>query len=213
MKSEQRMNEDKNILEVFFTLFGNWRSIADKKIFSVYYTVSVDPQMRDNEPRNNYIFEYDSSADKKINISEYGKHLKVFLDDKYIIKYGNFVSQPSVRHYGEYEYGYIIDNLSINTFPIISNFNYIIQYIFESSTSKTNKEIMISTIKNSISWGECFVMNMIASDYILGEIREDQNWRKLLKDNLMRLNLDLKNYDGAEQEFIENHAGEKIIVK
>ena len=60
---------------------------------------------------------------------------------------------------------------------------------------------MMNTIISSITWGEKFVFNMIVSDYILGKIAENETWRTELKNNLVYLELEMENYDGAAEKF------------
>lgn len=47
MKNEAQVNIDKNILDIFFMLFNNWRGLANKEIFNVYYQVVVDRNIID----------------------------------------------------------------------------------------------------------------------------------------------------------------------
>lgn len=201
MKNEAQVNADKNTLDIFFMLFSNWRKLADKEIFKVYYQVGVDRNVIDKNVIEKYIFDGTYSSKGKINAAEYGKHLKVFLVDDNINNYGNFLSLPSIVHYGEYEYGFIIDNLKINSVPLVQNFNNLVLFMRNEKLSYVNKTIIMNTIISSITWGEKFVFNMIVSDYILGKIAEDETWRTELKNNLAYLELEMENYDGAAERF------------
>ena len=49
--------------------------------------------------------------------------------------------------------------------------------------------------------GEKFVFNMIVSNYIIGNIAENETWRTELKNNLAYLELEMENYDGAAERF------------
>ena len=199
MKNEAQINADKNTLDIFFMLFNNWRELANKEIFSVYYHVIVDRNMIDKNVIDNYIF--DRTSKEKVNIAEYGKHLKVFLVEDDINKYGNFVSLPSIVHYGEHEYGFIIDNLKINSVPLVQNFNNLVLFMKSEKLSYINKTIMMNTIISSMTWGEKFVFNMIVSNYIIGNIAENEIWRTELKNNLAYLQLEMENYDGTAERF------------
>lgn len=199
MKNEAQINADKNTLDIFFMLFNNWRELANKEIFNVYYHVIVDRNMIDKNVIDNYIF--DRTSKEKVNIAEYGKHLKVFLVEDDINKYGNFVSLPSIVHYGEHEYGFIIDNLKINSVPLVQNFNNLVLFMKSEKLSYINKTIMMNTIISSMTWGEKFVFNMIVSNYIIGNIAENETWRTELKNNLAYLQLEMENYDGTAERF------------
>lgn len=199
MKNEAQINADKNTLNIFFMLFNNWRKLANKEIFNVYYHVIVDRNIIDQNVIDNYIF--DRTSKEKVNIAEYGKHLKVFLVEDDINKYGNFVSLPSIVHYGEHEYGFIIDNLKINSVPLVQNFNNLAFFMKSEKLSYINKTIMMNTIISSMTWGEKFVFNMIVSNYIIGNIAENETWRTELKNNLAYLKLEMENYDGAAEKF------------
>ena len=201
MKNEAQINADKNTLDIFFMLFNNWRELANKEIFNVYYKVVVDRKIIDKNVIDNYMFDGTYSSKEKINAAEYGKHLKVFLVDDDINNYGDFVSLPSIRSYGEHEYGFIIDNLKINSLPLVQNFNNIVLFLKNNNESHVNKTIMMSTIISSITWGEKFVFNMIVSNYIIGNIDENETWRTELKNNLAYLELEMENYDGAAERF------------
>lgn len=209
MKNEAQVNADKNTLDIFFMLFSNWRKLADKEIFKVYYQVGVDRNGIDKNVIEKYIFDGTYSSKGKINAAEYGKHLKVFLVDDNINNYGNFLSLPSIVHYGEYEYGFIIDNLKINSVPLVQNFNNLVLFMRNEKLSYVNKTIIMNTIISSITWGEKFVFNMIVSDYILGKIAEDETWRTELKNNLAYLELEMENYDGAAERFARRDIGVK----
>ena len=201
MKNEAQVNADKNTLDIFFMLFNNWRELANKEIFNVYYQVAVDRNMIDKNVIDNYIFDGTYSSKEKINAAEYGKHLKVFLVDDDINNYGDFVSLPSIGHYGEDEYGFIMENLQINSVPLVQNFNNLVLFIKNNNESHVNKTIMMNTIISSITWGEKFVFNMIVSNYIIGNIAENEIWRTELKNNLAYLELQMENYDGAAERF------------
>ena len=201
MKNEAQVNADKNTLDIFFMLFNNWRELANKDIFNVYYQEIVDSNMIDKNLIDNYIFDSTYSSKEKVNIAEYGKHLKVFLVEDDINKYGNFVSLPNIGRYGEREYGFIIENLQINSVPLVKNFNNLVLFTKNNNDSHVNKTIMMNTIISSITWGEKFVFNMIVSDYILGNIAENEVWRTELKNNLAYLELEMENYDGAAERF------------
>lgn len=209
MKNEAQVNADKNTLDIFFMLFSNWRKLADKEIFKVYYQVGVDRNVIDKNVIEKYIFDGTYSSKGKINAAEYGKHLKVFLVDDNINNYGNFLSLPSIVHYGEYEYGFIIDNLKINSVPLVQNFNNLVLFMRNEKLSYVNKTIIMNTIISSITWGEKFVFNMIVSNYILGKIAEDETWRTELKNNLAYLELEMENYDGAAERFARRDIGVK----
>lgn len=209
MKNEAQVNADKNTLDIFFMLFSNWRKLADKEIFKVYYQVGVDRNGIDKNVIEKYIFDGTYSSKGKINAAEYGKHLKVFLVDDNINNYGNFLSLPSIVHYGEYEYGFIIDNLKINSVPLVQNFNNLVLFMRNEKLSYVNKTIIMNTIISSITWGEKFVFNMIVSDYLLGKIAEDETWRTELKNNLAYLELEMENYDGAAERFARRDIGVK----
>ena len=157
--------------------------------------------MTDKNVIDNYIFDGTYSSKGKINVAEYGKHLKIFLKEEDINLYGNFESLPSIGHYGEREYGFIIENLQINSVPLVQNFNNLVLFIKNNNESCVNKTIMMNTIISSITWGEKFVFNIIVSDYILGKIAEDETWRTELKNNLAYLKLEMENYDGAAERF------------
>lgn len=201
MKNEAQINADKNTLDIFFMLFNNWRELAKNEIFNVYYQEIVDSNMTDKNVIDNYIFDGTYSSKGKINVAEYGKHLKIFLKEEDINLYGNFESLPSIGHYGEREYGFIIENLQINSVPLVQNFNNLVLFIKNNNESCVNKTIMMNTIISSITWGEKFVFNMIVSDYILGKIAENETWRTELKNNLAYLELEMENYDGAAERF------------
>ena len=64
-----------------------------------------------------------------------------------------------------------------------------------------NITIMKNTIISSMTWGEKFVFNMIVSNYIIGNIAENETWRTELKNNLAYLKLEMENYDGAAERF------------
>lgn len=201
MKNEAQVNADKNTLDIFFMLFNNWRELANKEVFNVYYQEIVDSNMTDKNVIDNYIFDGLPSSKEKVNVAEYGKHLKVFLKEEDINLYGNFESLRSVRNYGRNEYGFIIDNLKINSVPLVQNFNNLVLFIKNNKESHVNKTIMMNTIISSITWGEKFVFNMIVSNYIIGNIAENETWRTELKNNLAYLELEMENYDGAAERF------------
>ena len=201
MKNEAKVNADKNTLDIFFMLFNNWRELANKEVFNVYYQEIVDSNMTDKNIIDNYIFDGTYSSKGKINVAEYGKHLKIFLKEEDINLYGNFESLRSVRNYGRNEYGFIIDNLKINSVPLVQNFNNLVLFMKNNNESHVSKTIMMNTIISSITWGEKFVFNMIVSDYILGKIAENETWRTELKNNLVYLELEMENYDGAAEKF------------
>ena len=201
MKNESKVNADKNTLDIFFMLFNNWRELANKEVFNVYYQEIVDSNMTDKNVIDNYIFDGLPSSKEKVNVAEYGKHLKVFLKEEDINLYGNFESLRSVRSYGINEYGFIIDNLKINSVPLVQNFNNLVLFIKNNKESHVNKTIMMNTIISSITWGEKFVFNMIVSNYIIGNIAENETWRAELKNNLAYLELEMENYDGAAERF------------
>lgn len=157
--------------------------------------------MTDKNVIDNYIFDGLPSSKEKVNVAEYGKHLKVFLKEEDINLYGNFESLRSVRNYGRNEYGIIIDNLKINSVPLVQNFNNLVLFIKNNKESHVNKTIMTNTIISSITWGEKFVFNMIVSNYIIGNIAENETWRAELKNNLAYLELEMENYDGAAERF------------
>lgn len=185
----------------FFMLFSNWRKLADKEIFNVYYKVGVDRNVIDKNVIEKYIFDGIPSSKEKVNVAEYGKHLKIFLKEDDINIYGNFESLPSIGHYGEHEYGFIIENLQINSVPLVQNFNNLVLFIKNNKESHVNKTIMMNTIISSITWGEKFVFHMIVSNYIIGNIAENETWRAELKNNLAYLELEMENYDGAAERF------------
>lgn len=201
MKNEAQINVDKNTLDIFFMLFNNWRELANKEIFNVYYQVVVDRNMIDKNVIDNYIFDGTPSSKEKVNVAEYGKHLKIFLKEDDINLYGNFESLRSVRNYGRNEYGFIIDNLKINSVPLVQNFNNLVLFMNNNNESHVNKTIMMNAIISSMTWGEKFVFNMIVSNYIIGNIAENETWRTELKNNLAYLNLEMENYDGAAERF------------
>ena len=201
MKNEAQINADKNTLDIFFMLFSNWRKLADKEIFNVYYKVGVDRNVTDKNVIEKYIFDGTYSSKGKINAAEYGKHLKIFLKEEDINLYGNFESLRSVRNYGRNEYGFIIDNLKINSVPLVQNFNNLVLFMKNNNESHVNKTIMMNTIISSITGGEKFVFNMIVSNYIIGNIAENETWRTELKNNLAYLELEMENYDGAAERF------------
>lgn len=201
MKNEAQVNADKNTLDIFFMLFNNWRELANKEVFNVYYQEIVDSNMTDKNVIDNYIFDGLPSSKEKVNVAEYGKHLKVFLKEEDINLYGNFENLRSVRNYGRNEYGIIIDNLKINSVPLVQNFNNLVLFIKNNKESHVNKTIMTNTIISSITWGEKFVFNMIVSNYIIGNIAENETWRAELKNNLAYLELEMENYDGAAERF------------
>lgn len=201
MKNEAQINADKNTLDIFFMLFSNWRKLADKEIFNVYYKVGVDRNVIDKNVIEKYIFDRTYSSKGKINAAEYGKHLKIFLKEEDINLYGNFESLRSVRNYGRNEYGFIIDNLKINSVPLVQNFNNLVLFMKNNNESHVSKTIMMNTIISSITWGEKFVFNMIVSNYIIGNIAENETWRTELKNNLAYLELEMENYDGAAERF------------
>ena len=202
MKNEAKVNADKNTLDIFFMLFNNWRELANKEVFNVYYQEIVDSNMTDKNVIDNYIFDGLPSSKEKVNVAEYGKHLKVFLKEEDINLYGNFESLRSVRNYGINEYGFIIDNLKINSVPLVQNFNNLVLFIKNNKESHVNKTIMMNTIISSITWGEKFVFNMIVSNYLIGNIAENETWRAELKNNLAYLELEMENYDGAAERFV-----------
>lgn len=201
MKNEAQINADKNTLDIFFMLFSNWRKLADKEIFNVYYKVGVDRNVVDKNVIEKYIFDGTYSSKGKINAAEYGKHLKIFLKEEDINLYGNFESLRSVRNYGRNEYGFITDNLKINSVPLVQNFNNLVLFMKNNNESHVSKTIMMNTIISSITWGEKFVFNMIVSNYIIGNIAENETWRTELKNNLAYLELEMENYDGAAERF------------
>lgn len=201
MKNEAQINADKNTLDIFFMLFNNWRELANKDVFNVYYQEIVDSNMIDKNVIDNYIFDGTPSSKEKVNVAEYGKHLKIFLKEEDINIYGNFESLRSVRNYGRNEYGFIIDNLKINSVPLVQNFNNLVLFMKNNNESHVSKTIMMNTIISSITWGEKFVFNMIVSNYIIGNIAENETWRAELKNNLAYLELEMENYDGAAERF------------
>ena len=201
MKNEAQVNADKNTLDIFFMLFNNWRELANKEVFNVYYQEIVDSNMTDKNVIDNYIFDGLPSSKEKVNVAEYGKHLKIFLKEEDINLYGNFESLRSVRNYGRNEYGFIIDNLKINSVPLVQNFNNLVLFMKNNNESHVSKTIMMNTIISSITWGEKFVFNMIVSNYIIGNIAENETWRTELKNNLAYLELEMENYDGAAERF------------
>ena len=157
--------------------------------------------MIDKNVIDNYTFDGTPSSKEKVNVAEYGKHLKIFLKEDDINLYGNFESLRSVRNYGKNEYGFIIDNLKINSVPLVQNFNNLVLFMKNNNESHVSKIIMMNTIINSITWGEKFVFNMIVSNYIIGNIAENETWRTELKNNLAYLELEIENYDGAAERF------------
>lgn len=157
--------------------------------------------MTDKNVIDNYIFDGTYSSKGKINVAEYGKHLKIFLKEEDINLYGNFESLRSVRNYGRNEYGFIIDNLKINSVPLVQNFNNLVLFMKNNNESHVSKTIMMNTIISSITCGEKFVFNMIVSNYIIGNIAENETWRTELKNNLAYLELEMENYDGAAERF------------
>lgn len=201
MKNEAKVNADKNTLDIFFMLFNNWRELANKEVFNVYYQEIVDSNKIDKNVIEKYIFDGTYSSKGKINAAEYGKHLKIFLKEEDINLYGNFESLRSVRNYGRNEYGFIIDNLKINSVPLVQNFNNLVLFMKNNNESHVSKTIMMNTIISSITWGEKFVFNMIVSNYIIGNIAENETWRTELKNNLAYLELEMENYDGAAERF------------
>ena len=80
MKNEAQINTDKNTLDIFFMLFNNWRELANKEIFNVYYQKIVDSNMIDKNVIDNYIFDGTPSSKEKVNVAEYGKTFKDFLE-------------------------------------------------------------------------------------------------------------------------------------
>lgn len=201
MKNEAQINTDKNTLDIFFILFNNWRELANREVFNVYYQEIVDSNMIDKNVIDNYIFDGTPSSKEKVNVAEYGKHLKIFLKEDDINLYGNFESLRSVRNYARNEYGFIIDNLKINSVPLVQNFNNLVLFLKNNNGNHVNKSIMMNTIISSITWGEKFVFNMIVSNYIIGNIAENEIWRTELKNNLAYLKLEMENYDGAAERF------------
>lgn len=201
MKNEAQINVEKNTLDIFFMLFNNWRELANKEVFNVYYQVVVDRNMIDKNVIDNYIFDGTPSSKEKVNVAEYGKHLKIFLKEEDINLYGNFESLRSVRNYCRNEYGFIIDNLKINSVPLVQNFNNLVLFMKNNNESHVSKTIMMNTIISSITWGEKLVFNMIVSNYIIGNIAENETWRTELKNNLAYLDLEMENYDGADERF------------
>lgn len=201
MKNEAQINVDKNTLDIFFMLFNNWRELANKEVFNVYYQEIVNSNMIEKNVIDNYMFDGTPSSKEKVNVAEYGKHLKIFLKEEDINLYGNFESLRSVRNYGRNEYGFIIDNLKINSVPLVQNFNNLVLFMKNNNESHVSKTIMMNTIISSITWGEKFVFNMIVSNYIIGNIAENETWRTELKNNLAYLNLEMGNYDGAAEIF------------
>lgn len=69
MKNEAQVNADKNTLDIFFMLFNNWRELANKDIFNVYYQENVDSNMIDKNVIDNYIFDSTYSSKEKVNIA------------------------------------------------------------------------------------------------------------------------------------------------
>ena len=201
MKNEAQINADKNTLDIFFMLFNNWRELANKEVFNVYYQEIVNSNMVEKNVIDNYIFDGTPSSKEKVNVAEYGKHLKIFLKEEDINLYGNFESLRSVRNYGRNEYGFIIENLKINSVPLVQNFNNLVLFLKNNNGNHVNKTIMMNTIISSITWGEKFVFNMIVSNYIIGNIAENETWRAELKNNLAYLELEMENYDGAAERF------------
>ncbi len=152
MKNEAKVNAAKNTLNIFFMLFNNWRELANKEVFNVYYQEIVDSSMIDKNVIDNYIFDGLPLSKEKVNVAEYGKHLKIFLKEEDINLYGNFESLRSVRNYGRNEYGFIIDNLKINSVPLVQNFNNLVLFMKNDNESHVSKTIMMNTIISSITW-------------------------------------------------------------
>ena len=205
MKEEAKITSDKNTLDIFFMLYNNWRALANEKIFDVYYQVAIDKYMQDGKSLNHYVLDVTRASDERVNIADYGKHLKAFLTDTEVNNYGSFLSLPTVKIYSIQEYGLIIDNLNVNVISIVNNFNNLLSYIKTNETNEVNTHIMLDTLKSSMNWGEKFLLNMIVSDFILGTITEEEQWRSELKANISYLDIKMENYDGHDEKFKKEH--------
>lgn len=205
MKEEAKLTSDKNTLDIFFMLYNNWRALAKEEVFDVYYQIAIDKYMQDGKSLNHYVLDGTRASDERVNIADYGKHLKAFLTDTEVNNYGSFLSLPTVKIYSIQEYGLIIDNLNVNVISIVNNFNNLLSYIKINETNEVNTRIMLDTLKSSMNWGEKFVLNMVVSDFILGAITEEEQWRSELKANIGYLGIEMENYDGHDEKFKKEH--------
>ena len=91
--------------------------------------------------------------------------------------------------------------------PIVNNFNNLLSYIKASKANEANTSIMLDTLKSSMNLGEKFVLNMIVSDFILGAITVEEQWRCELKANISYLGIEMENYDGHDEKFKKKNEG------
>lgn len=200
MEEEAKLTANKNTLDIFFMLYNNWRGLAKEEVFDVYYQVKVEKDIQYGKSVSHYFFDGISANDSTVNLSNYGKHLKALLQDNEIQLFKKFESLPTVKYCSKHEDSLIIDNLMVNVIPIVNNFNNLLSYIKANKGNEVNTRIMLDTLKSSMSWGEKFVLNIIASDFILGAITEEQ-WRCELKANISYLGIEMENYDGHDEKF------------
>ena len=205
MKEEAKLSSDKNALDIFFMLYNNWRELAKEEVFDVYYQVKVEKSIQNGKSINRYFLDGLSASDTKVNLSNYGKHLKGLLQDEEIKFFKKFESLPTVKYCSKHEDSLIIDNLKVNVIPIVKNFNNLLSYIKENKANEVNTRIMKNTVTSSINLGEKFVLNMIVSDFILGAITEEEQWRFELKENIRYLHIEMKNYDSHDEKFKKKH--------
>ena len=132
--------------------------------------------------------------------------MKGLLQDEEIKFFKKFESLPTVKYCSKHEDSLIIDNLKVNVILIVNNFNNLLSYVKENKANETNTRIMLDTLKSSMNWGEKFVLNMIVSDFILGAITEEEQWRHELKASISYLHIEMENYDGHDEKFKEEHA-------
>lgn len=205
MEKEAKLTSDKNTLDIFFMLYNNWRMLAKEKIFYIYYPIAINEDLQRDGVINYYEIDGIPTKDHYINVSDYGKHLKAFLRENEIQTGVDFIDLPTVRRYSNREYSLIIDNLRVNVIPMVNNFNNLLSYIKENKANEVNTRIMLETLQSSMNWGEKFVLNMIVSDFILGAITEEEQWRRELKANISYLHIEMENYDGHDEKFKKEH--------
>lgn len=200
MEAEKILSTEKSEIDIFFALFQNWRDsvkiIKYKSYFLFIYSnrkgeYELKSSVGDNGANNFYYSD----------INEYGHHLNLLLNIVASIKY---FSTMKILHDGKgaIEYDYIMENLKYNSNQLYFGFNNLIKY--SDRCGNKNKEIIYEIIQSSLSWSEKFILNMIASDFILGKIEDGDIERKKLKENLYKLKIEMPNYDKISDEYLSS---------
>lgn len=200
MEAEKILSTEKNEIDIFFALFQNWRnsvkSIKYKSYFLFIYNnrkgeYELKSSVGDNGANNFYYSD----------INEYGHHLNLILN---IVAPMKCFSTIKILHdsKGSIEYNYIMENLKYNSNQLYFGFNNLIKY--SDRCGDKNKEIIYEIIQSSLSWSEKFILNMIASDFILGKIEDSDIERKKLKKNLYKLKIEMPNYDKISDEYLSS---------